>query len=438
MVGVAGFEPTTFCTPWRRRNARYASENYAVLKEISEIKTINLHYFNQLVVIPFVSPNTRRETSPRTPAIKRISRITIQPGPPLSMRRYGKTTHHQVVVWLQHLEGLNTISPVDRKWMYMNEWVSSSPNDLPDFLIAGAMKCGTSTLHWLLDSHPDIHMPRDEIGFFDIDDVYQHSDFWVHRKNRWHRPSVIDDPDHYWRWYREQFKGSGHESIVGEDSTTYLASARAFERIAAQPKPIKIIVSLRHPVDRAYSQYWHELKAGRARYSFEDTVTMAPHMVLGRSEYRDQIARLLRHIPREQIFFFVLEDFLADRAPYLNNVFDFLGADPARFDNLNLDIRANLSKTPRAPALHRVKNAIMQRRIPSRYSARLGFDADRTIGRRMANKISHYADRLSLSTDIRPPAMRPGTRDMLDSYFSEQFRDLNDLVGFDLRGRWFE
>lgn len=55
-----------------------------------------------------------------------------------------------------------------------NEWVAPENVRLPDFIICGAMKCGTSTVHSLLNQHPYVYIPDPEINFFDIDDIFQH------------------------------------------------------------------------------------------------------------------------------------------------------------------------------------------------------------------------------------------------------------------------
>ena len=58
-----------------------------------------------------------------------------------------------------------------------SNWISDQPENLPDFIIGGAMKSGTTSLHAILDAHPDIAIQRDELGFFDMDSIVQHPDF---------------------------------------------------------------------------------------------------------------------------------------------------------------------------------------------------------------------------------------------------------------------
>jgi len=71
---------------------------------------------------------------------------------------------------------------------------------IPDFIIAGAMKCGTTSLHFILNSHPHIFVPRHEINFFDLDDLIQHPDFFFFNGQRWYYPSFSKRNREYWDW----------------------------------------------------------------------------------------------------------------------------------------------------------------------------------------------------------------------------------------------
>ena len=72
----------------------------------------------------------------------------------------------------------------------INYWIAPQDIRLPDFIICGAMKCGTTTVHGILNSHPDIGIPNTEINFFDIDDTLEHSDFIFHADGRWFFPDI--------------------------------------------------------------------------------------------------------------------------------------------------------------------------------------------------------------------------------------------------------
>ena len=166
-------------------------------------------------------------------------------------------------------------------------WKSSRPELLPDFIIGGAMKSGTTSLHAILNNHPDIGFAHNELGFFDIDDFLQHPDFNFYNSStqEWISQCLENEPDLFWNWYYAQFEGLDNVRLKGEDSTTYLTSRLAAERIALQEKRIKLIFILRHPTQRTVSNYLHALKSGRAIYSLEDTLAYMPDSIIKRSLY---------------------------------------------------------------------------------------------------------------------------------------------------------
>ena len=139
--------------------------------------------------------------------------------------------------------------------MTRRETGNATRSDKVDFVIFGAMKSGTSSLHRTLDAHPDVFIPNVEVHYFDIDDIFQHPDFFVHTPGTWHIPR-FGPPDSYRRWYDAFFEEAKAHQLVGEDSTTYLASAEAARRLAVASPSVRIIVMLRDPASRCYSQYW--------------------------------------------------------------------------------------------------------------------------------------------------------------------------------------
>lgn len=120
----------------------------------------------------------------------------------------------------------------------------------PDFFIVGAPKAGTTSIYSYLVQHPEIFMPaRKEPYFF----------------GQWRRNSEEDLRD-----YLRLFRGVPESKVAGEASTTYLYLQSAAEEIKAFRPDAKIIIMLRNPVDRAYSQYWHHVRLGWVEASFEE------------------------------------------------------------------------------------------------------------------------------------------------------------------------
>ena len=113
---------------------------------------------------------------------------------------------------------------------------------LPDFIIGGAPRAGTTWLYELLDRHPDVHMAKPlkpEPKFFLRDDEYAKG--LEYYSTKW-------------------FGGVDSSKVAGEKSTDYLESAQAAERIARDLPHVKLIFLLREPVSRAYSNYlWSKM-----------------------------------------------------------------------------------------------------------------------------------------------------------------------------------
>jgi len=132
---------------------------------------------------------------------------------------------------------------------------------LPDFLVIGAQKAGTTALYAYLRWHPGIAGPSwKEVSFFDR---------------------------HWWRgeaWYRGQFPLRAGERLVGEASPSYLFHPLAPERARSLVPGAKLVALLRDPVDRAYSQYQHEVALGREPLSFEDALAAEEERTRGEAE----------------------------------------------------------------------------------------------------------------------------------------------------------
>jgi Sulfotransferase domain len=199
---------------------------------------------------------------------------------------------------------------------------------LPDFLVIGAQKGGTTALYAYLRWHPGITGPSwKEVSFFDR---------------------------HSWRgaaWYRGQFPLRPRGRLVGEASPSYLFHPLAAERARALVPEAKLIALLRDPVERAYSQYQHEVALGREPLSFEDALAAEgdrtcgeverllddprafsrawwDHTYAARGLYAEQLERWLAAFPREQLLVVATEELAEKPADVYASVLEFLGAAP--------------------------------------------------------------------------------------------------------------
>src|SRR5215831_9979567 len=129
---------------------------------------------------------------------------------------------------------------------------------LPDFLVIGAMKCATTTLHEQLARQPGIFMSRPkEPNFFSDDEILARG----------------------WGWYASLFWPAGEADLRGESSTHYTklpTYPRTVERMARHLPRLKLVYVMRHPIDRLISQYVHELTAGRIALGLAEAVIRHP------------------------------------------------------------------------------------------------------------------------------------------------------------------
>jgi hypothetical protein len=309
---------------------------------------------------------------------------------------------------------------------------------IPDFIIAGAMKCGTTSMHRILNSHPHIFVPQKEIHFFDVDDLIQHPDFFFFDGQRWHYPSFRKKNTEYWDWYSAFFAAAKQEQLLGEDSTCYLASEIAPERISKVGKEIKIIIMLRDPTDRAYSHYWHLVRTGRATLSFEETIQIEPASVLSRSLYEKQVRNYLRFIPRERIYFIVFEEFIRNIDATTRKVCAFLGVDGNLIDLSQADSHANAGRWPKYTELRLWRNRVLRQRAKVVYQRHLINVPDGNDGpfvlTRLADKIHSAVNPFVKDKRVD---MCHDTRMMLDDYFSTQNAGLSKLLDANLDETWY-
>jgi hypothetical protein len=177
---------------------------------------------------------------------------------------------------------------------------------LPNFLIIGAMKGGTTSLYSYLRAHPEIFMPpTKELHYF------------VAEKNLRRGAG----------WYRRQFRGAGDAVAVGEASTDYTKYPLfrgVPERIADLTPRVRLIYVVRNPLERIRSHYLHDVARGRERRPIGEAVSGNEHY-LAPSRYAMQIEEYLKHFPREQLLLVTSEGLRNDRRATMRRVHDFIG-----------------------------------------------------------------------------------------------------------------
>jgi hypothetical protein len=219
---------------------------------------------------------------------------------------------------------------------------------LPDFIIVGAQKGGTSSLYHYLAQHPDVGPAfRKEVHYFDW--AYQRGELWY----RANFPTAF---------YRSAFQGvTRRRLVVGEASPYYLFHPHVPARAKALLPNVKLIALLRDPVERTVSSYQHQVRKGRetlsltdaldreqgrllsetARVEADDSYNSEAHRhfsYLARGLYAEQLERWFAVFPREQFLILHSQDFFDQTEAVFTQVLDFLGLrrwHPAQYRRYN-------------------------------------------------------------------------------------------------------
>jgi len=190
----------------------------------------------------------------------------------------------------------------------------------PTFMMVGCQRCGTTWTDAALRNHPEIYLPNQKQSYF-FDRNY----------------------DKGIEWYLGRFQDAKEGELVGEIATGYCL-IDAVPLMHKHFPEIKLMMVMRNPIDRAYSNY-QARKVEQGWTSFADALEREPDL-LTRGEYIDQIECLLRHYDSEQILFLLYDDLYQDDRAYLMSILEFLGVNASIESNL-YGQRKNAAMFPR-------------------------------------------------------------------------------------------
>ena len=318
--------------------------------------------------------------------------------------------------------------------MSFHQSIASQNLRFPDFVIGGAPKCGTTSIHFSLMQHPDIGLPDNEILFHDADDPIVHNDFFNfdNKQLKWFDPTP--ENSEALAWYASRFEPFADHALIGEDSPTYLFSEVAAERLKALMPDTRLIFTLRNPVKRAYSQYWHLVRSGRATESFEKTLVNNPSILLG-STYTPHLQRYLDLFGPDRVMIVVFEDFTAAPQQTLDKITDFIGA--RRFTVDPDKIWHNRTTYPISMTGQLALNHVGRRIVATRYRKHMGGALNRR--ERFLKKLHYrwfaYINPILLKSETAPP-IDAETRRFLERHLSARNTGLSALLGRDISQVW--
>jgi len=294
----------------------------------------------------------------------------------------------------------------------------------PDFLVVGAPKCGTTTLYSYFKQSPHVYVPRKELHYFGAD-----LDFALPTPTR--------------EEYEREFEPAG-DRISWDVDVWYLYSRTAAREIRAYVPDVRIIISVRNPVDFMYSMHSQAVYSqDETEPSFRAALELEETRRRGRSVpnrayvrhatfYRDlacfseQVERYRAVFPPEQLHLMLLDDLAADAEAAWAGVSAFLGIPPVGVTRFRA---VNANKGLHVPGLARAEAFLRRVVVP-----RLGLDRFpeplKSIGKRTLRRI----ERLNTYHEPRPP-LDPELRASLMAEFEPEICALEEILGRDL-GHW--
>lgn len=278
---------------------------------------------------------------------------------------------------------------------------------LPNFLVIGAFKSGTTSLYQYLREHPDIFMsPIKETRYFAYDETNPE-----HQRIAWRAFPVRTREE-----YEALFDEVRNEKAIGEASPQYLESGYAAEKIRSVIPDVKIIVSLRNPVDRAYSLYLMEVRSGGEKRPFCKAIEDRKPRIIG-ARYFDDLKNYIELFGREKVKILLFEDLQQRVSDTMQSIYGFLGVDPNFRPDMKL--KHNKGGIPRSAMVHR---------LLSPRNKRLKFALRALAPERVRSLYSKVK-----AGNLRPPPPLPKeARDTLIDEFRSDVLNLQDLIERDL------
>lgn len=287
---------------------------------------------------------------------------------------------------------------------------------LPNFLIIGAAKSGTTALHNYLAAHPDIYMTsRKEPHFFSYDPHYQNGITDPSLKTRVRFTTSLTE-------YLSLFERVTTERAIGEVSPSYLPSPIAAHRVRETIPDARLIAVLRDPAERAFSQLMMLSSRGYIDLSMRQVIDRyqagEARRIIDVGFYAPQIERWCTIFPKEQLRILFFDDFTRDPTAIVRDICAFVGVSTDYKPDTSM--RYNISGTPKSQAFNRAINA--GRRAAAPILPKLPKPVYRTLVK--VGNINFERARLA-----------PEDRAALIELYRDDILALQELVGRDL-GKW--
>ena len=294
---------------------------------------------------------------------------------------------------------------------------------LPNFLIVGAAKSGTTSLYHYLKQHPEIYIPnRKECRYFS----QMPGNFKGPKDDEVVNKTIIKSLDEY----KGLFQDVSNEKAIGDMSPDYLYyyvnSIKNIRNICSDN--VKIIIILRNPVERTYSHYLHYVRSGREGLSFEDALAQEElrknknwewaWFYKDVSFYYEQVKAYLENFNQVKIYLF--EDLKFNKLSLMRSMFRVLNVDESFVPDTSA--RYNVSGAPKNKFIHGLlyKPNLFKTGINAVVNTVLSKEKARIYKTKLRVKMTKKAQ------------IKPETKEYLKNLYQKNILKLQDLIGRDL------
>lgn len=291
-------------------------------------------------------------------------------------------------------------------------------NNLPNFVVIGAPKSGTTSLYHYFRQHPDIYLPKvKELHYFSFPELGMAS--------MGPGDSVVRDGlCQTWEQYTNQYLEVGNQSAIGDISPSYLYYSNSAKKIKDNLGVVKIIAIIRNPVDKAFSQYMHMIREGLETLTFPDALAAEASRreqnwgdiwrYAESSLYAERLQEFIEVFGKENVKVVLFEDFTKDTPTVLTELLNHIGVDPSV--EINTEEKFNRTGVQKNEVISKMM------RNPSRLKTMVKLVIPANLRFRLRNWIinSNTGDK---------PELPPELRQNLLSYFQENISSVERLIG---------
>jgi hypothetical protein len=243
--------------------------------------------------------------------------------------------------------------------------MNDGSNVWPNFFVVGAAKCGSTSVWKYLKRHPQVFIPE-----------MKDPSFFISTPRAPGRDHCAGNLEAYQNVYRE---AKGYKAI-GDTTVGYLFDRNAARGIHAVCPHARIVILLRDPVARAYSNYYMYERYGVERSSFFEAVQrdhskaieannwsgLFPQLYVELGLYYEQVLRYIETFGREQVGIYLFEDMQKDTRGLMSEICGHIGVDPALLDSKELARVHNPGRVPRVRWLYNIARAVLSLKVRRR------------------------------------------------------------------------